>query len=134
MFQVSAVRAMLLQVKETETEVARRLLGHLVRESEGMQMVDEEDGRMEGKLRLLMEVVQVLDSRCVGSQGAGGLVHRIITGAFLFQRARKRASVRVRAGLVDVIFDGESLPQEHQVSRGFQGPQSWKFMAVLVFC
>jgi hypothetical protein len=60
--------------------VAKQLLAHLVEASRSMEMVDEEDGCMEGKLKLLLELVQVLDSRCVGTASGGGLVHRIITG------------------------------------------------------
>ena len=74
-----------VQFKEQETEVTRRLLEQLVGESRGMQMVNEEDGRMEGKLRLLLEVVGVLDSRSVGNNSSGGLVHRLITGELTSQ-------------------------------------------------
>lgn len=60
--------------------VARKLLASLVQESGSLQVIDEEDVRMEGKLRLLLELVQGLDCRAVGNSNNGGLVHRIITG------------------------------------------------------
>lgn len=70
----------MLQVREAEVAVAKNLLDHLVQESAHLVAVGEEDVRMEGKLRLLLELVQALDCRVVGNCSHGSLVHRIIVG------------------------------------------------------
>lgn len=67
-------------MKETELPIARRLLAQLVEASGHLQGIDEDDMRIEGKLCLLLELVQVLDCRAIGGSSSGGLVHRIITG------------------------------------------------------
>ena len=60
--------------------IARKLLERLVGESGSLKTEDEEDVRSEGKLRLLLELVQGLDCRAVGNSNHGGLVQRIILG------------------------------------------------------
>lgn len=55
----------------------------LVEEASSMSSIDEEDVRMERKLKLLLELVQGLDCRSVGNSSNRGLVHRIITGLVL---------------------------------------------------
>lgn len=73
----------MLQVREAEVAVAKNLLDHLVQEGAHLVAVGEEDVRMEGKLRLLLELVQALDCRVVGNCSHGSLVHRTIVGTLI---------------------------------------------------
>lgn len=68
----------MLQIRDAELPLAGKLLQHLIEETTTLATVDEDDVRLEGKLRLVLELVQGMDCRSIGS--SSGLVHLLITG------------------------------------------------------
>ena len=80
LLEVLRLEQCMLQVREAELPIAKRLLGHLVEEGSSLKAEDQEDVRLEGKLRLMLELVQGLDCRSVGRANNGNMVLRIIVG------------------------------------------------------
>jgi len=80
-----------LQVQEPEVEMAEMLLGKLVGNlaSPDESMADNVPGqppgaggcRLEGKLKLALALVQILDRRSIGTCSDSGLVAKLLSGA-----------------------------------------------------